>query len=470
MTIVINQKGVAQGKLSRVEENAFFCFGPEAEIPPQNDDLLALDRSDQKQFWTPRWERLLRGGTNSRREDRKQLFFPVYVDPSVPKITGFGEPLPFEQQPTIASKDEQRVAWPIRTDGSLGNWRVSPATLREYMKMGYVKLGGYDTSRKTWTILYLGRKAQKQIESGAIKIAGTHEVTGVVSLEFTAGEQRQIKTVWHRGTHDSGNYGSTMLRMLLGEGGVFAFPKSLYAVRDTLNIVTSNNPNALIVDFFAGSGTTFHSTALLNAEIGGNRRCILVTNNEVTEKKEKTLALEGHFPGDPEFERYGVAESVAWPRCKTSVLGRREDGSLLEGDYLNGRHLQEGFAENIEYLRLDFLDPAQVARGDAFQAILPILWMMAGCQGEREDSKGSQSWFIPKRSPFAVLIKENELRAFRERLAERKDIAWVFLITDSEENFATMRRLLGRRYECVQLYKSYLENFRLNAQDILASL
>src|SRR5271157_7395 len=469
VTIVINQKGVAQGKLSRVEENAFFCFGPEAEIPPQNDDLLAPDRSDQKRFRIPRWEWLLRGGTNSRREDRKQLFFPVYVDPSVPKITGFGDPLPFEQQLTIAPKDEQRVAWPIRTDGSLGNWRVSPPTLRQYLKKGYVKLGGYDVARKTWTILYLGRKAQSQVESGAIKIAGRDEATGVVSLEFAAGEQRQIKTVWHRGTHDSGNYGSTMLRMLLGEGGVFAFPKSLYAVRDTLNIVTSKNPNALILDFFAGSGTTFHSTTLLNAEIGGNRRCILVTNNEVTEKKEKTLAGEGHFPGDPEFERYGVAESVAWPRCKASVLGHREDGSLLEGDYLNGRHLQEGFAENIEYLRLDFLDPAQVARGDAFQAILPILWIMAGCQGEREDSKGSQSWFIPKWSPFAVLIKEKEFRTFREKLAERKDIAWVFLVTDSEENFATIRRALGRRCECVQLYKSYLENFRLNAQDTLAS-
>jgi adenine-specific DNA-methyltransferase len=56
--------------------------------------------------------------------------------------------------------------------------------------------------------------------------------------------------------------------------------------------------------------------------------------------------------------------------------------------------MSEGFEENIEFFRLDFLDPDDVARGDAFQAILPILWMMAGCQGAREDSKGSQPWFI----------------------------------------------------------------------------
>lgn len=178
VTIVINEKGVAQGRLSRVEEYAFFCFGPEAEIPPQADDLLAPDRKQSKRFSVPRWEWLLRGGTNSRRADRKKLFFPIYVDPSVPKITGFGDPLPFEEEPTLATKDEKRVAWPFRTDGAFGNWRVSPGTLRDYLKKGYVKLGGYDPKRKTWTILYLGRRAQKQIEDGAIKIKDRDPATG----------------------------------------------------------------------------------------------------------------------------------------------------------------------------------------------------------------------------------------------------------------------------------------------------
>ena len=67
-----------------------------------------------------------------------------------------------------------------------------------------------------------------------------------------------------------------------------------------------------------------------------------------------------------------------------------------------------------------------------------------------------------------MLLKEKEFRAFRQKLAERKDIEWVFLVTDSEENFALMRRALGRKLECVQLYKSYLENFRLNTPELLA--
>ena len=321
VTIVINEKGVAQGRLSRVEEHAFFCFGSEAEIPPQSDDLLSPDRRDPQKIRAPRWERLLRGGAGARRKDSPNLFYPVYVDPKSSKITSVGEPLPLGVDPTIS--DNKSEAWPIRTDRSQGRWRASPATLRDYLKKGYAKLGGYDAKRKTWTVLYLGRKAQRQIESGAIKISGRDEVTGAVILKYAGGDQRQIKTVWHRGTHDSGNYGSTLLSTFLGETGVFAYPKSLYAVRDTLQIVSTNRPNALILDFFGGSGTTFHATALLNQEIGGNRQCILVTNNEVAEKNEKTLAEKGFFPGDPEFEKHGVAESVAWPRCKASVTGKR---------------------------------------------------------------------------------------------------------------------------------------------------
>jgi adenine-specific DNA-methyltransferase len=139
------------------------------------------------------------------------------------------------------------------------------------------------------------------------------------------------------------------------------------------------------------------------------------------------------------------------------------------GEYKSGERFEfsSGFQENIEYFRLDFLDPDDVARGDAFKAILPVLWMVAGCRGAREDSKGSTPWFIPKNSPFAVLIQEKQFRAFREALAARKDIEWVFLITDSEENFSQMRRALGRKFHCVQLYKSYLENFRINTQDAL---
>ncbi len=140
VTIVINQKGVAQGRLSRAEEYAIFVFMSDAYLPPAPDDLLSPDR-EGKRFTTPRWEWLLRGGTNSRREERHLLFFPIFVDPKKRAITGVGEALPLGKNPNRRSFDGT-VAWPIRRDSSFGRWRVSPPTLRELISQGFVRLGG----------------------------------------------------------------------------------------------------------------------------------------------------------------------------------------------------------------------------------------------------------------------------------------------------------------------------------------
>jgi adenine-specific DNA-methyltransferase len=204
---------------------------------------------------------------------------------------------------------------------------------------------------------------------------------------------------------------------------------------------------------------------MLNEEIGGARQCILVTNNEVSEVLANSLRERGVYPGDTAYEKKGICEDVTWPRCKYAIQGYRDDGTKLPGEYLTGHEMKEGFSENMEYMRLDFVDPSQVERGDAFQGVLPILWLTAGAIGARESRRGSMSWYIAKHSPFAVLIQETKFRDFLHKVTERKDVTNIFLITDSDDNFTSMRRELGRGYRCVQLYKSYLENFRINTVD-----
>lgn len=73
-------------------------------------------------------------------------------------------------------------------------------------------------------------------------------------------------------------------------------PKSIYAILDCIKCFCTDKPNALIVDFFAGSGTTMHAVNLLNAEDGGHRRCIMVTNNEVSADEAKMLKDKGYQP------------------------------------------------------------------------------------------------------------------------------------------------------------------------------
>ena len=476
-TIVVNPKGVTQGRFSRVEEFALFAFRPNAMPTGKADDYLTPEPDEGFEALTgtrPRWKGLLRSGTNARREDRENMFYPVLIDLKRNAVVGTGEPLPIGKEPQLDKKvNGYTAAWPIRSYGQWGNWGVGHTTLRQLIAKGYVSLGEYDKDRKTWAVSYLSQQLREQVESGVLQIVSFDKDKNRVEVRYAAVGARRIKTVWKRSRHDAGVHGSDLLRNLLGRTEAFSFPKSLYAVEDTILPFVRTRKNALILDFFSGSGTTLHATALINWRDGGERRCICVTNNEVSDEKERELSLAGLFAGDDEFEKHGVANAVTWPRCKAAITGQRANGEHLAGVYLGMNEKQaslpfsEGFAENLEYFHLEFLDPTEVALGDAFQAILPIIWMMAGCHGKREDSKGSQAWFMPKHSPFAVLIREKEFRYFREKLAERKDIDRVFLVTDSEENFALMRRALGRSVECVQLYKSYLENFQLNTPEAL---
>ena len=473
--VVINPKGVTQGRLSRVDEQIVFCFPEGSSITGRSDDYLSPepdDGFDGSIGKKPRWKGLLRSGTNARREDRRNMFFPVLIDEERCAVVGTGEPLPFEQEPVLGMVGNGLTeVWPIRTSGDWGNWGVGHITLRKLIKNGFVGVGAHDSKRNTWALSYLSQGLREQLEAGVLEIVSFDKTKNLVDVRYADLGERQIKTVWKRSRHDAGVYGSNFIKKVLGRTESFAFPKSIYSVEDAIIPMVLSNKDAIILDFFAGSGTTYNAIALLNARDGGQRRSILVTNNEVENATARRLQKIGIFMGDPKFEQEGICESVTWPRCKNVTIGKSSKGQPLEGSYLgadsegNELLLSDGFKENIEYFRLDFLNPSDVERGDAFEGILPILWMMAGCISKREDRRGSTPYYIAKHSPFAVLIRESHFSDFAEKLAERPDITHVFLVTDSEENFALMRRELGNSIKCYQLYKSYLENFRLNSAD-----
>ena len=356
VTVVINQKGVSQGRLSRVEEYVAFCFPPGSRVPSDFDDLLSPDRRDEKRFQTPRWEWLQRGGNNATPDKRSGLFYPINIDPKLRRVVDVGSPLPKGNFPASSMLNDERIAWPIRRDGSYATWQVGPSKLIDLVVKGYVRVGGYDKKRKTWTIQYLGAKAERQIKEGILKVVGKDENLQCIVVEYALAEERSIKTVWHRQTHDSGIYGSSMLRTILGNSASFTFPKSIYSTKDAIASVMRNKTNGLVVDFFAGSGTTLNAVNLLNAADGGQRMCILVTNNEVATDETQALRKQGHEPGDPSWEAKGICKSVTWPRSKFTILGRRDDGTPLPGDYLTGRIVEREKRRNFKHL--SFLTPA----------------------------------------------------------------------------------------------------------------
>lgn len=188
------------------------------------------------------------------------------------------------------------TAWPVRNDGTPGRWMLSSETFNTMLEKGYVSMGRYDEKRNTWGFSYLSKKYQEQIETGELEIVGYSENGQSVVVEFKTAQDRQVKTVWHRTRHDAGAYGSDLVSGVIGRSRAFSYPKSLYSVEDCIGVIVGKKPNALIVDFFAGSGTTLHAVNLLNAEDGGHRRCIMVTNNEVSDAEAKSLTKQDTSP------------------------------------------------------------------------------------------------------------------------------------------------------------------------------
>ena len=136
--------------------------------------------------------------------------------------------------------------------------------------------------------------------------------------------------------------------------------------------------NALVVDFFLGSGTTLHAINLMNNDDGGHRRCICVTNNEVSEKEENEFISKGLRPYDEEWQKYGIANHVTWPRTVCSIEGHDVNGNPLNGEYLGSdAAYEDGFKANAVFCELTYESAWPIRLDNAFNAIAPILWMQA---------------------------------------------------------------------------------------------
>ena len=136
------------------------------------------------------------------------------------------------------------------------------------------------------------------------------------------------KTVWTDKKFDSNEYGTQLINSMVPNND-FDFPKSLYNVYECIYACTKNKPNAVVLDYFAGSGTTGHATLLMNKINGGNRKYILCTNNAVGDKKEKEFKnkynvneIDYSCADWKEWEeKYGIATSVTYPRMKAVFEG-----------------------------------------------------------------------------------------------------------------------------------------------------
>ena len=243
----------------------------------------------------------------------------------------------------------------------------------------------------------------------------------------------------------------------------FSYPKSLYAVEDALSFIIADNPDALLLDFFSGSGTTAHAVMRLNHQDGGHRRCICVTNNEVSEAEEKKLTKQGYRHGDPEWEHLGICEYITKPRIEAAITGRTPEGEPIKGDYkfIDEFPVADGFEENAVFFDLTYQNPDAVELGAAFEEIAPLLWLRAGAHGKMvEHEEGG----FAVADAYAVLFDYSYVREFVSAVRSTPGLACAFIVTDDAGRFASAKEELGD-IECVRLYESYLRSFKIAAED-----
>lgn len=463
VTIAINHRGVARDReFTRVDEHAFFVFFGAAGPALTHDDMLT-DRSSVDVVTEPvRWERLIKGSNNARRIDRPNLFYPVYVDPTKARIAAVGDAIPLAQQrDSIPVPGGLSAVWPIARDGSEKRWQISPATLRRHVQEGSARVGTYDRTNDRWSIQYLNRGQLERIERGEIAVAGT-DANGVLELETISRPLRAAMTVWNRPAHNAGYYGSGVVSALV-PGRKFPFPKSLYAVEDALRFAVASKPNAIVLDFFAGSGTTAHAVMRLNRQDHGQRQCISVTNNEVSAEEQTRLRRQGLRPGDPDWEALGICDYITKPRITAAITGCTPDGHPVNGDYkfIDEFPMAEGFAENAAFFTLTYEGTLSVIHHRAFAQIAPLLWLRAGSRGRIISEIGDKGWDVS--DAYGVLDDLDSAASFVTAVGQTPSARMAFIVTDDDLAFQMVCRDLPKGVRPVQLYESYLRNFEINS-------
>ncbi len=328
----INTGGVPRkGTFSRSVEYIYFVFLGTARPIPQ---ALPEDWNpvQTKNKFILRWRLMRRDGTNARREDGRNSFYPIFIKKQIDHsiFAGVGDSYYGEDILEVPTPPGCVAVWPIRKDGTDGTWQNSPSRIKELIEQGYAKIGPWRESRTA--LYYLNKGEREKVEQGQFPVLG-HKPDG--SVITAASEQETVfvpSDVWRIPAHDAGNGGSRLLSSIL-PGRKFPFPKSLYAVEDCLRFFVADKPHATILDFFAGSGTTTHAVMRLNRQDGGSRQCICVTNNEVAAAEQASLQNQGLRPGDPEWEQWGICEHITKPRVTAAITGETPVGKPVQGDY-----------------------------------------------------------------------------------------------------------------------------------------
>ena len=260
---------------------------------------------------------LRRTGNGSKRIDSPSLFYGIEINKKTLKILKTTNPLPIDEQIPKHRNTKTEMIWPLDGDGSERRWYYGPETL--------------------WNEI-----DKKEVYAKKIK--------GKIQIHYhIPGKQKRRKTTWSGKKYDASTYGSELLNALFGQSP-FSYPKSVHAVRECIESITFGSKD-VILDFFAGSGTTSHAVLKMNKKDDGKRKYILLEMagyfDRITKPRIQKAVYSDNWKSGKPLDNDGTKKHIV----KYQRLEQYEDA--LENIEFPQKKL-DGFSDYFVRYMLDF--------------------------------------------------------------------------------------------------------------------
>jgi len=332
---------------------------------PKDQDLITRQKEKSDDIR----RNLRRTGQGSRRHESPTMFFGIEVSKQTLEIIAVTHSLKVDEPIPQHTNPKTEMIYPIDDEGVQRRWYFGRTTVMRESKEGTV-----------WA----------------------KRIKGKIQVHYQkAGQEKRRKSVWTNPKFDGSTYGTELLTSIIGQND-FPFPKSLYAVKECIEACTYKK-DAIIIDFFAGSGTTAHAVLELNAEDNGNRQVILCTNNE------------NH-----------ICTEITYPRLKKVIKGYKS----TEGKKF------AALGGNLNYYRTAFVPAAPT---DANKETLTLRSVEMLCLRENtfEFVRENAVWKIFKNQAryTAILFDNLAIPKFKKELAKLDLPISVYIFSLGDETF-----------------------------------
>ena len=381
--VVVNKKsGRTTDKFFATSHEYYLFYAKNSELAGVGDMAVSGDRAEEYTFEDNvskfKYRDFLRTGGYSTPEERPNSYYPIYFNEknniiSINKISNSVE------------------IWPLDSKGAKRVWRRTRPTLVEDVKNGDIIITKNGNGKFT------------------------------VKIKERLKEESKPKTVWDNPQYDAASHGTKLLEDIMGQSKTFDYPKSLYAVKDAIRILLDEKQSPVVLDFFAGSGTTGHAVLELNNERDDGCQFILCTNNEIN-GLENELRKKGL--SEKEMQEYGVCRRVTYPRLEKVIKGYK-DSKPLGG--------------NLKYFKTKFIKKG--TNGDDFKSRITneCTEMLCLREGVFEEVKKGENYRIFKRSNKVMAVyyslERVSLPILKEELAEMDGEKILYCFTLDQTGF-----------------------------------